>query len=113
MLDIGYSTPAISAMSQYGLNQSNGFNFNNLLKNLDLGFVTKGFDYMDKYSKPLGAVGGIWSAYNQQNMSNNMYDLSKQAFDYNKYLSNLELKRRDDADKNLLAAYQNSTYNKG
>ena len=121
MQDMGYATPAINAMSQYGLNNAtSGFNFNKLLSGLNntIGFGNGGLlnnsmNYLNKYSDGLGALGGIYSSYNKQHMANKMYGLQKDAYNFNKMLSQQELNRRKKADKSLQSAWANSSYNTG
>ena len=72
----------------------------------------KGFNWFNDNSKGLGAMGSMWGAYNQYNMGNKVFDLQKQAFDYNKMLSEEERKRREQGDTNLSNAYMNSSYGK-
>ena len=120
MLDMGYATPAINAMAQYGLNNASGFNFNNLLSGLNntIGFGSNGLlgnatNYLNDNSDGLGALGGLYGAYNKQNMANKQYNLQKDAYDFNKMLSQQELDRRKKADKSLQSAWANSSYNTG
>ena len=74
--------------------------------------IGKGFDWFGNNSKGLGAAGSLWGAYNQMNMGNKMYGLQKDAFDYNKMLSEEERKRRAQFDTNMTAGFANSTYGK-
>ncbi|WP_065842885.1 hypothetical protein [Campylobacter fetus] len=60
-----------------------------------------------------GSAGGLWGAYNQQKMAKDNFKLQKDAFDYNKMLSEEERKRRDRADKSLVNAFSNSAYGYG
>lgn len=63
-------------------------------------------------SKGLSAATNLWGAYNQYNMGNKIYDLQKNAYDYNKYLSDLAIKRQNQQDSNLATGYANSAYTK-
>ena len=84
------STPAASAPSWFsGIGDTLG----------------KGFNWFNDNSKGLGAMGSMWGAYNQYNMGNKIFDLQKQAFDYNKMLSEEERKRRDQAGANFNAGF--------
>ena len=90
---------------------SSSFNF--------MDYVTKGFDFgksginfLNDNSKGLGAIGGLWGAYNQQNMGNKMMGLQEDAFNYNKMLSEEERKRRAQADSNMSTGFANSSYGK-
>ena len=67
--------------------------------------ATNGFDFLSNNTKGLGAAGSLWSAYNQMNMGKNIYGLQKDAFDYNKMLSEEERKRRDQAGANFNAGF--------
>lgn len=60
-----------------------------------------------------GGAGALWGAYNQQKMAKDNFKLQKEAFDYNKMLSEEERKRRNLADQNLANAWGNSTYGYG
>ncbi|MBZ7949689.1 hypothetical protein [Campylobacter molothri] len=55
----------------------------------------------DKLSNILGGAGALYGAYNQQKMAKKNFDLQKQAFDFNKYLSNEELRRRANIENKL------------
>jgi len=68
----------------------------------------KGFDWMNDNSKALGAGGQLFSAYNQYNMGNKVYDMQKDAYNYNKSLSEREKKRQEDAEKQLQYGFNNS-----
>ena len=76
---------------------SNNFNFGKYL----LDGINGVGDFMDKYSQPIGMAAGIWSGYNSQKMAKKQYELQKDAYNYNKMLSEEERKRRVDADKNF------------
>jgi len=75
-------------------------------------YAGKGFDWFNDNSKGLGTAGSLWGAYNQMNMGNKVYGLQKQAFDYNKSLSEEERQRRKDFDSNLSTGFANSSYGK-
>lgn len=90
---------------------TSGFNFMDYV-NKGFDFGKSGLDFINKNSQGLGAVGGLWSAYNQYNMGNKMFDLQKSAFDYNKMLSEEERKRREQGDTNLAQGFANSSYGK-
>ena len=98
-----YLSPVTNAFS--GFNNTIGFGNGGLLNN--------SMNYLNKYSDGLGALGGIYGAYNKQHMANKMYGLQKDAYNFNKMLSQQELDRRKKADKSLQSAWANSSYNTG
>ncbi|NCB79638.1 MAG: hypothetical protein EOM41_06695 [Bacilli bacterium] len=69
-----------------------------------------GIGWLNDNAKGLGTMGQLWGAYNQYDMGNKIYDLQKNAFDYNKALSEEERKRRAQSDSNLASGFSNSTY---
>ena len=86
---------------------SNSFNFGDIFnKGLDYG--KSGMDFLNKNSQGLGAIGGLAGAYMQYDMGNKMYDMQKQAFNYNKMLSEREKKRQEDAEKAMQYGFANS-----
>ena len=73
------------------------------------GDVAKGgMDFLNDNSKGLGALGQLGGAYMQYDMGNKMYDMQKQAFAYNKSLSEREKKRQEDAEKAMQLGFSNS-----
>ena len=64
--------------------------------------------FLNDNSKGLGAIGGLWGAYNQYDMGNKMYDLQKDSYAYNKALSEREKKRQEDAEKAMQYGFSNS-----
>lgn len=72
--------------------------------------ISNGFDWFNDNSKGLATAGSLWGAYNSYNMGNKVYNLQKDAYDYNKMLSEEERKRRSQADSNLATGYANSNY---
>lgn len=83
---------------------SSGFNFMDYV-NKGFDFGKQGFNFFNDYSKGLGALGGLYGAYNQQSMGNKMFDMQKQAFDYNKAVDEEERKRRELAGANFNAGF--------
>ena len=80
-------------------------------------YVTKGanygksgMDFLNTYSKPIGMVGGLYSAYNQQSMGNKMFKIQKDSYNYNKLLSEREESRRQQAETNFNTGFANSSY---
>ncbi|WP_348518106.1 hypothetical protein [Campylobacter sp. CCS1377] len=50
----------------------------------------------------IGGLGAnIWSGYNQQKMADKNFELQKDAYNFNKYLANEELRRRANRENNL------------
>lgn len=76
------------------------------------GIFQNGFNWLNDNSKGLSAATNLWGAYNQYNMANKTYDLQKDAYNYNKYLSDLAIKRQNQQDSNLATGYANSVYAK-
>jgi len=70
--------------------------------------LNKGFDWMNDNSKALGVGGQLFSAYNQYNMGNKVFDMQKDAYNYNKSLSEREKKRQEEAEKQLQYGFNNS-----
>lgn len=64
----------------------------------------------DWLGEVIGGAGSLWGAYNQQKMGKKMFDLQKDAYNYNKMLSQNELNRRDKFENDLWNAYNNSSY---
>lgn len=70
--------------------------------------VGSGMDFLNDNSKGLGAGASLWGAYNQYNMGNQMMNLQKDAYAYNKALSEREKKRQEDAEKQMQYGFSNS-----
>jgi len=68
--------------------------------------------FLNDNAKGLGTIGSLWGAYNQFDMGNKIYGMQKDAFDYNKMLSEEERKRRDQTDTNFAQGFANSSYGK-
>ena len=75
--------------------------------------IQSGAGWLNDNSKGLGTIGSMWGAYNQYNMGNKIYGLQKDAYNYNKNLNNLAIKRQEEQDNNLANGYTNSSYMKG
>jgi hypothetical protein len=107
----GYESVANAAIPQYGLNtQSMGF-MDYLGKGIDTlgGYASKGFDWANKNSQGLGALGGLAGSYMQYDMGQDMYKLQKDAYNYNKMLSDREKKRQEEAEQAFALGFKNST----
>ncbi len=61
----------------------------------------------DRLGNVLGGIGGLYGAYNQQKMAKKNFDLQKDAFDFNKYLANEELRRRTNMENKLQNVWSN------
>lgn len=89
---------------------SNGF-LGNIGSNLS-GAFNGATNFLNNNAKGLGTLGGMWGAYNQYSMGNKMFDLQKDAFNYNKELSEEERRRRNQFDSNMSSGFANSSYGK-
>ncbi len=69
-----------------------------------------GMDWMSDNSKALGAGGQLFSAFSQYNMGNKIYGMQKDAYNYNKSLTEREKKRQEQAEANLAQGFANSSY---
>lgn len=68
------------------------------------------FANANNFGQIVGNLGNLWGAYNQNKMAKKQFNLQKQAFDYNKMLSDREIERQNRADNELWEAYNNSSY---
>ncbi|RAZ38054.1 hypothetical protein [Campylobacter hyointestinalis] len=85
-----------------------GSNISNGLTNLN--------DFADNYSNLGGLMGGagmLYSAYQQQKNAKKQMDLQRDAFNFNKALSQREIDRQNKADEDLYQAFRNSSYYRG
>ena len=64
--------------------------------------------FLNDNAKGLGTIGSLWGAYNQYDMGNKIYDMQKDAFNYNKALSEREKKRQEEAEKAMQYGFINS-----
>lgn len=55
-----------------------------------------------------GLAGGLYSAINQQKMAKKNFNLQKDAYDFNKFLSNEELKRKNKAEQQLNSVWSSN-----
>ena len=60
----------------------------------------------------LGTGGALWSAYNQNKMAKKAFNLNKDAYDFNKMLSQRQLQRENQANQNLVNAWNASNFHK-
>lgn len=60
----------------------------------------------------LGTGGALWSAYNQNKMAKKAFKLNKDAYDFNKMLSQRQLQRENQANQNLVNAWNASNFHK-
>lgn len=60
-----------------------------------------GVTNFDRLGNALGGVAGLWGAYEQQKMAKKNFDLQKDAFNFNKFLANEELRRRNNMENKL------------
>lgn len=67
-------------------------------------------DYVSKGAETIGALGGLYGAYSQQQMGKKQFGLQKDAYNYNKMLSEREKKRQDEAEMALQQGFSNSGF---
>lgn len=60
----------------------------------------------------LGTGGALWSAYNQNKAAKQAFKLNKDAYDFNKMLSQRQLQRENQANQNLINAWNASNFHK-
>ena len=60
----------------------------------------------------LGTGGALWSAYNQNKAAKQALKLNKDAYDFNKMLSQRQLQRENQANQNLVNAWNASNFHK-
>ena len=73
-------------------------NFSNwLFKGVDANKLTN----LDRLGNILGGGAALYGAYNQQKMAKKNFDLQQDAYDFNKFLANEELKRRKNMENKL------------
>lgn len=60
----------------------------------------------------LGVAGNLYSGYKSANMAKKMFDMQKDAYDFNKMLSQRELQKENRAQQNLENAWANSALSK-
>ena len=93
-----------------------GFDFMGLLKNAG----GKALDWLGNsdaagtpnWMNALGMAGGIYSGIAQQQAAKNMMKQQKAAFDFNKMLSERQISRENQANQNLLNAWNSSAFGK-
>ncbi|MDX2323513.1 hypothetical protein [Campylobacter hepaticus] len=93
-------TPNLASSSGSFLNGlKNSFsNFGDwLFKSSDTNKITN----FDRLGNILGMGGALYGAYNQQKMAKKNFDLQKDAYNFNKYLAQEELRRRKNMENNL------------
>lgn len=61
----------------------------------------------------IGGAGALYSAYQRQRNAKKQMDLQKNAFNFNKMLSQREIDRQNKADDDLYQAFRNSSYYRG
>lgn len=61
----------------------------------------------------IGGAGALYSAYQQQRNAKKQMDLQKDAFNFNKMLTQREIDRQNRADDDLYTAFRNSSYYRG
>ena len=61
----------------------------------------------------IGGAGALYSAYQQQRNAKKELALQKEAFNFNKMLTQREIDRQNRADDDLYQAFRNSSYYRG
>lgn len=59
----------------------------------------------------LGIAGGVYSGYKQQRLANEQLKQQKAVFDFNKMLSQRQFNMQNQAQQNLIKAWQSSSFN--
>ncbi|EAU00322.1 hypothetical protein [Campylobacter curvus] len=59
-----------------------------------------------------GIAGSLYGGYQQEKMAKKQFDLQKDAYDFNKMLSQREIDRQNQANQNLANAWTNSSFYK-
>lgn len=72
-------------------------------------WMAKG-DNMRNVGQLVGGLGGAYGAYTQSKQANKMLDLQKDAYKYNKSLSEREKKRQEEAEMALSQGFDNSGF---
>ena len=93
-----------------------GFDFMGLLKNAG----SKALSWLGNsdaagtpnWMNALGMAGNMYSGIAQQQAAKNLMKQQKAAFDFNKMLSERQISRENQANKNLLNAWNSSAFGK-
>lgn len=81
----------------------NGFDFMRFLKGSDASGTPN-------WLSALGTAGAIYDGYQRQKLANKALQYQKEAFDFNKMLSQRELNRQNQAEQNLYNAWNSSAF---
>ena len=73
------------------------------------GYAKNGMNFLNTNKDALSTLGTLASGYMTYDMANKQYDMQKQAFDYNKLLSEREKKRQENAENQLALGFSNSS----
>lgn len=78
--------------------------------NKGVGYLGKGANWLSDNHKGIGALGGLYGAYAQQRMGDKQFKMQRDAFNYNKMLSERERKRQEEAEMALQQGFKNSGF---
>lgn len=73
-------------------------------------YAGQGMNFLNKNHEAIGALGGLAGSYMQYDMGKKQYGMQKKAFDYNKMLSDREMKRQEEAEMALSQGFKNSGF---
>ena len=87
---------------------TDGFSSLNKTVGFDGGLLGNASTFLNDNSKAIGALGGLYSAYSTQDMAKKQYKLQKDAYNFNKMLSEREMENQDDAKNQFAYGFSNS-----
>ncbi|QCD44116.1 hypothetical protein [Campylobacter mucosalis] len=96
-----------------------GFDFSNIGSKIGEAF-SGAWDWLKDTDKngtsnaltALGTLGKVYDGYAQNKMAKKIYNVQKDAYDFNKMLSQRDMQRQNQAQQNLNTAWSNSTLSK-
>lgn len=89
-----------------------GFDFMGLLKSAGSWLGDSDAAGTPNWMKALGMAGNMYSGIAQQQAAKNLMKQQKAAFDFNKMLSERQISRENQANQNLLNAWNSSAFSK-
>lgn len=90
----------------------NDFDFMGLLKNAGDWLGSSDAAGTPNWMNALGMAGNMYSGIAQQQAAKNLMKQQKAAFDFNKMLSERQISRENQANQNLLNAWNSSAFSK-